>query len=153
MSTSLYAAINKKGKTKSMGEFPEYFNNHHRITSFPWSIYHAPLEKSLITTIENVLDLNHINRILVVGPGEFHEIGYLKQLNFEISILDIDPRVLDGLAKKHGNHITHFFFSDESLSQCPSNCRWLPPGSSLGLADKRYISPVKRPTNWWQTGI
>lgn len=96
-----------------------YFKNHSRATWFPWSIYHGPLFTSLIYFLKS----NDVDRkkILVIGPGELQEMELLIQLGFELSILDIDPRVIDHLQKKYPTHISRAFLVDDHFNNYPEN--------------------------------
>ena len=53
---------------------PDYFANHERARKFPWTLYHAPLERDLARFLERVATENPSGDILVVGCGLLHEI-------------------------------------------------------------------------------
>jgi 2-polyprenyl-3-methyl-5-hydroxy-6-metoxy-1,4-benzoquinol methylase len=96
-----------------------YFKNHSRATRFPWSLYHRPLFTSLV----NFLKSKTVDgkKILVIGPGELQEIELLIQLGFELSILDIDPRVIDHLRQKYPTYISQAFLVDDHFNNYPEH--------------------------------
>lgn len=94
-----------------------YFKNHNKPNKFPWSIYHGPLIKNLILFLKSV-PLNR-KKILIIGPGEFQEFEILIGLGFEISILDIDQRVIVQLQERYSTYITQSFLVDEHFNNYP----------------------------------
>jgi 2-polyprenyl-3-methyl-5-hydroxy-6-metoxy-1,4-benzoquinol methylase len=87
-----------------------YFKNHRNTMIFPWSIYHRPLYQSLIQTINS---LPTGSSVLVVGPGYLAEGEELKKKNLKVSLLDIDPRVLEYHQKVQNHTIEAFHLVDE----------------------------------------
>lgn len=97
-----------------MSNHEVYFENHDRANRFPWSIYHAPLAKSLMQFLYKNNNNNHKKKLLVIGPGAFFEEAYIANLNYDVDVLDIDPRVLDNL---QGRKISKFLHTkDGTLS-------------------------------------
>jgi len=75
----------------------DYFVNHPRAARFPWSIYHRPLETSLAQFLDDVAGVVQTRRVLVVGGGYLHELPLVPR-SVRLTIVDIDPRVIDRLA-------------------------------------------------------
>src|SRR5262249_54724751 len=55
-------------------EQPDYFANHERARKFPWTLYHAPLERDLAHFLARAADEHPSGSVLVVGCGLLHEI-------------------------------------------------------------------------------
>ena len=67
----------------------DYFANHERARQFPWTLYHAPLERDLVRFLSGIS-----GRVLVVGCGLLHEIDRAPpELRFTVA--DIDRRAVD----------------------------------------------------------
>ena len=102
-----------------MSSFETYFPNHKRVTRFPWSLYHKPLEDDLFTVVANKLPAG--STILVIGPGAFVELPELVKLGYEVSILDIDPRVIDIHKNENSNqYIKNYYLVDENFNGYPA---------------------------------
>jgi 2-polyprenyl-3-methyl-5-hydroxy-6-metoxy-1,4-benzoquinol methylase len=72
----------------------DYFKNHSKVGLFPWSVYHRPLEDSLLNFFkDHTVDPNKTYEVLIVGCGLLHELQRLPR-NIKITICDIDARVL-----------------------------------------------------------
>jgi len=69
----------------------DYFVNHERARQFPWTLYHAPLERDLVRFLAGVS-----GRVLVVGCGLLHEID-LAPAELRFTVADIDPRAVDAV--------------------------------------------------------
>jgi 2-polyprenyl-3-methyl-5-hydroxy-6-metoxy-1,4-benzoquinol methylase len=100
-----------------MSSHEVYFKNHNKVLLFPWSIYHRPLLENLESFLRTNISAD--TRILVIGPGDFDEIFLLTSLGAEISIMDIDPRVLEMHKSRH-HQIKDFFLVDEDFGGYPS---------------------------------
>lgn len=95
-----------------------YLSNHGRAMRFPWSLYHLPLIRSLhhfLSSVKNPAG----KKILVIGPGDLQELSLLKDLAFEVSILDIDQRVLDKLRKEYPESIRNSYLVDDNFMGYP----------------------------------
>jgi SAM-dependent methyltransferase len=78
---------------------PDYFANHERARKFPWTLYHAPLERDLARFLAGV----H-GRVLVVGCGLLHELDAASpELRFVVA--DVDPRAVDAVMKRNDPRI------------------------------------------------
>lgn len=72
----------------------DYFKNHSKVGLFPWSVYHRPLEDNLLNFFKDyTVDRSKTYEVLIVGCGLLHELQRLPQ-NINITICDIDARVL-----------------------------------------------------------
>ena len=69
----------------------DYFANHARVRKFPWSLYHAPLERDLARFLGAVS-----GRVLVVGGGLMHELDAAPR-GIEFTVVDIDPRAVEAV--------------------------------------------------------
>jgi SAM-dependent methyltransferase len=77
----------------------DYFVNHERARQFPWTLYHAPLERDLVRFLAGVS-----GRVLVVGCGLLHEIDRAPaELRFTVA--DIDPRAVDAVLDRRDPRI------------------------------------------------
>jgi SAM-dependent methyltransferase len=85
----------------------DYFANHARARQFPWTLYHAPLERDLAGFLEVVADEQPTGEVLVVGCGLLHELdGAPAGLRYHVADIDEraveavlsrnDPRIVDG---------------------------------------------------------
>jgi hypothetical protein len=82
----------------------DYFSNHARARRFPWSLYHAPLERNLAKFLRTVADEHPTGHVLVVGCGLLHEIDNApKGLTF--SVADIDARAVEAVMARHDPRI------------------------------------------------
>ena len=99
-----------------MSQLEVYFPNHERAFKFPWSIYHKPLLNSLLKEINLLRPGDHV---LVIGPGAFEEIRYLKKKGVRISILDIDPRVLELHKKMNNDFVENFYLVGQDFTGYP----------------------------------
>jgi SAM-dependent methyltransferase len=83
-----------------MNAQPDYFANHERARQFPWTLYHAPLERDLAQFLAQVAGEHPRGEILVVGCGLLHEIDAAPD-GLRYTVCDIDPRAVDAvLARK-----------------------------------------------------
>jgi SAM-dependent methyltransferase len=69
----------------------DYFENHARVRTFPWSLYHAPLERDLSRFLDGVR-----GRVLVVGGGLMHELDAAPP-GVAFTVVDIDPRAVEAV--------------------------------------------------------
>lgn len=90
-----------------MSKEEPYYVNHSKTKKFPWSLYHRPLEKSLINFLQKNSCQSQKKSLLIIGPGALEEHPQLVQLNFDIHIADIDQRVIDHLTSKHQSLTGH----------------------------------------------
>lgn len=95
-----------------MSRHEVYFANHGRALRFPWSLYHRPLLRHLNRSLA---DLPTGARALAVGPGDFRELPELQARGLRVSVLDIDPRVLETLRGRYGDAIDGYY-----LEQAPA---------------------------------
>ncbi len=95
-----------------------YFDNHSKASRFPWSLYHKPLLDDLREFLGSKINLG--SKVLVIGPGDFHEFSFLKSLGAEISLLDIDPRVLEVHKRRHDKDVANFYLVDENFNGYPA---------------------------------
>src|SRR6476469_8036128 len=70
---------------------PDYFSNHERARKFPWTLYHAPIERDLVQFLADVR-----GDVLVVGCGLLHEIDRAAP-DLRYTVVDIDPRAVDAV--------------------------------------------------------
>jgi len=69
----------------------DYFDNHARVRQFPWSLYHAPLERDLARFLAEVR-----GDVLVVGGGLAHELDEAPP-HLRFTVVDIDPRAIEAV--------------------------------------------------------
>jgi SAM-dependent methyltransferase len=77
-------------------EQPDYFANHERARKFPWTLYHAPLERDLARFLERTAAEHPHGDVLVVGCGLLHEID-AAPAGLRYTVVDIDPRAVDAV--------------------------------------------------------
>src|SRR5260221_3719157 len=70
---------------------PDYFANHERARKFPWTLYHAPLERDLARFLDRVS-----GTVLVVGCGFLHELDSAPA-GMRFVVADVDPRAVDAV--------------------------------------------------------
>jgi SAM-dependent methyltransferase len=75
---------------------PDYFANHERARKFPWTLYHAPLERDLDKFLATVAAEHPHGDVLVVGCGLLHEIDSAPE-GLRYTVADIDPRAVDAV--------------------------------------------------------
>jgi SAM-dependent methyltransferase len=78
----------------------DYFANHQRARQFPWTLYHAPLERDLAKFLAHVRG----NRVLVVGCGLLHEIDNAPS-TMRFTVADIDARAVDAVLERRDPRI------------------------------------------------
>ena len=71
---------------------PDYFANHPRVSKFPWSIYHRPLERDLGRFLAEASRSTPRAEVLVLGGGYLHELPDLPP-DLRLTAADIDDRV------------------------------------------------------------
>lgn len=77
----------------------DYFDNHRRAHTFPWSLYHLPIENDLGRFFDTLGRDRAGLRVLVIGAGFLHELDRLPP-GAKLTVADIDQRALDVLASK-----------------------------------------------------
>jgi SAM-dependent methyltransferase len=75
---------------------PDYFANHERARRFPWTLYHAPLERDLDRFLATVAADHPNGDVLVVGCGLLHEID-TAPAGLRYTVADIDPRAVEAV--------------------------------------------------------
>ena len=75
---------------------PDYFANHERARRFPWTLYHAPLERDLGRFLDRVAAEHPEGDVLVVGCGLLHEID-AAPAGLRYTVADIDPRAVEAV--------------------------------------------------------
>jgi SAM-dependent methyltransferase len=89
---------------------PDYFANHEKARKFPWTLYHAPLERDLSQFLTLVSATNHFltgregGDVLVVGCGLLHEIDAAPP-GLRFTVVDIDPRAVDAVLARNDPRI------------------------------------------------
>jgi 2-polyprenyl-3-methyl-5-hydroxy-6-metoxy-1,4-benzoquinol methylase len=78
----------------------DYFANHQRARQFPWTLYHAPLERDLAKFLAHVRG----ERVLVVGCGLLHEIDQAPA-TLRFTVADIDARAVDAVLERRDPRI------------------------------------------------
>src|SRR5258706_9685048 len=78
---------------------PDYFANHERARKFPWTLYHAPLERDLARFLGEVR-----GTILVVGCGLLHELD-AAPAGMRFVVADVDPRAVDAVLARGDSRI------------------------------------------------
>jgi SAM-dependent methyltransferase len=81
---------------RAMPEQPDYFANHERARKFPWTLYHAPLERDLGHFLSRVSEEHPRGDVLVVGCGLLHEIDEAPP-GMRYTVADIDPRAVEAV--------------------------------------------------------
>lgn len=88
-----------------MSRSRDYFSNHGRVRSFPWSLYHEPLERSLESFIRRRRErCQGTLEVLVIGCGLMQELEYLPE-NIRVTAIDIDSRATEALASRQDPRI------------------------------------------------
>jgi SAM-dependent methyltransferase len=143
---------------------PDYFANHERARQFPWTLYHAPLERDLARFLARVADEQPRGDVLVVGCGLLHELdGAPPGLRY--SVCDIDARAVDAVLARRdprivGGHVVvpeqpidvgHRFaaiYAKEVIEHVLAWPHWLvglrhalAPGGQLWLSTPNYGEP------------
>lgn len=83
---------------------PDYFANHERARKFPWTLYHAPLERDLGSFLARVADEHPAGDVLVVGCGLLHEIDSAPA-GLRYTVADIDARAVDAVMERNDPRI------------------------------------------------
>jgi SAM-dependent methyltransferase len=143
---------------------PDYFANHERARTFPWTLYHAPLERDLGAFLARVADEHPAGRVLIVGCGLLHEIDEAPA-GLRYTVVDIDPRavaavlarndprieggqVVAGEAPIDLGHRFHAIYAKEVIEHIHAWPTWLAglrralvPGGRLWLSTPNYGEP------------
>ena len=118
-----------------MTQQPDYFANHEKARKFPWTLYHAPLERDLARFLADV----H-GTVLVVGCGLLHELDVAPP-GVRFVVADVDPRAVEAvLARRDPRIIDGFTVAPETAIDSA-----LPPGvlrapAEPGLADGALVT-------------
>lgn len=80
----------------------DYFANHRRARQFPWTLYHAPLERDLARFLAQVPGAAPL--VLVVGCGLLHELDAAPP-GMRFVVADIDPRAVDAVLERRDPRI------------------------------------------------
>jgi SAM-dependent methyltransferase len=83
---------------------PDYFANHERARQFPWTLYHAPLERDLARFLARVADEHATGDVLVVGCGLLHELD-AAPAGLRFTVADIDRRAVDAVLARRDPRI------------------------------------------------
>lgn len=121
----------------------DYFSNHARARRFPWSLYHAPLERNLSTFLRTVADEHPTGHVLVVGCGLLHEIDTAPK-NLTFSVADIDERAVEAVMARHDPRIVagHVVPAEVPLDQGLAAARNRPGGGKRGKYAAIYAKEV-----------
>lgn len=87
-----------------MNAQPDYFANHERARKFPWTLYHAPLERDLGAFLERVAAEHPQGDVLVLGCGLLHEIDSAPP-GLRYTVADIDPRAVEAVMARRDPRI------------------------------------------------
>lgn len=85
-----------------MAEQGDYFANHARARQFPWTLYHAPLERDLARFLERV---DPAGEVLVVGCGLLHELDAAPR-GQSFHVVDVDARAVEAVLARGDSRIT-----------------------------------------------
>jgi len=80
----------------------DYFANHRRARQFPWTLYHAPLERDLAAFLAQVPGA--VPLVLVVGCGLLHELDAAPP-GMRFVVADIDRRAVDAVLDRRDPRI------------------------------------------------
>ncbi len=94
-----------------MTDATDYFVNHARARQFPWSIYHAPLERDLEGFLRDVAARRADASVLVVGCGLLHEIDRAPS-SLRYTVTDIDARALDAVMARGDARVVDRFVAE-----------------------------------------
>ncbi len=83
---------------------PDYFTNHERARQFPWTLYHAPIERDLGRFLARVAGEHPAGDVLVVGCGLLHEIDAAPE-GLRYTVADIDPRAVAAVMARNDPRI------------------------------------------------
>ncbi len=89
----------------------DYFANHARARRFPWSIYHAPLERSLENFLRGVSARKPDASVLIVGCGLLHEIDRAPSA-LHYTVTDIDSRALEAVMARRDPRVVGSFLAE-----------------------------------------
>jgi 2-polyprenyl-3-methyl-5-hydroxy-6-metoxy-1,4-benzoquinol methylase len=143
---------------------PDYFANHARARRFPWTLYHAPLERDLGRFLGQVAAEHPQGVVLVVGCGLLHEVDAAPEgLRFVVADIDAraveavlarqDPRIVQGMVVPPEAPIAverpfHAIYAKEVVEHVLAWPQWLAglrralvPGGRLWLSTPNYGEP------------
>ena len=83
----------------------DYFANHARARKFPWTLYHAPIERDLARFLRQVSAEHPTGEVLVVGCGLLHEIDAAPS-GLSFHVCDIDARAVEAVLARDDVRIT-----------------------------------------------
>jgi 2-polyprenyl-3-methyl-5-hydroxy-6-metoxy-1,4-benzoquinol methylase len=121
----------------------DYFSNHARARRFPWSLYHAPLERDLAKFLTTVAQEHPQGHVLVVGCGLLHEID-AAPAGLTYSVADIDARAVDAVMSRHDSRIVagHVVPPEVPLDEGLASARNRPSGGKRGKFAAIYAKEV-----------
>ncbi len=126
----------------------DYFANHARARQFPWTLYHAPLEKDLAQFLRQVAAEHERGEILVVGCGLLHEIDAAPSgLGFHV--VDIDARAVEAVMARGDVRIAG---GTVVAPETPIDASLRATGRFAGIYAKEVVEHV---LGWpaWLTGL
>jgi SAM-dependent methyltransferase len=86
------------------GDQPDYFDNHRRARQFPWTLYHAPLERDLGRFLATVAGEHPDGEVLIVGCGLLHELD-TAPAGLRYTVADIDARAVEAVVGRRDPRI------------------------------------------------
>ncbi|HEY4245194.1 MAG TPA: methyltransferase domain-containing protein [Kofleriaceae bacterium] len=88
-----------------MNSSADYFANHARARQFPWTLYHAPLERDLARFLTQVSAEHPTGEVLVVGCGLLHELDAAPS-GLTFHVCDVDARAVEAVLARRDVRIT-----------------------------------------------
>ena len=88
-----------------INEQGDYFANHARARQFPWTLYHAPIERDLVRFLRQVSTEHAQGEVLVVGCGLLHEIDAAPS-GLTFHVCDVDVRAVEAVLDRGDPRIT-----------------------------------------------
>ena len=143
---------------------PDYFANHEKARKFPWTLYHAPLERDLAAFLARTAQEHPDGRVLVVGCGLLHELDAAPD-TMRYTVADIDPRAVAAVLERNDPRIVdgkvvageapidlgrtfHAIYAKEVIEHIHAWPTWLAglrralvPGGRLWLSTPNYGEP------------
>jgi SAM-dependent methyltransferase len=82
----------------------DYFANHERARQFPWTLYHAPIERDLRRFLDSVAREHPGGDVLIVGCGLLHELDTAPD-GLRYTVADIDARAVEAVLAREDPRI------------------------------------------------